>query len=196
MLLRFSKMHCLGDDLMLVELLGQHASIQPQQVQRWASRSRGIGFKRLVLIEIPGQPEVDFGCRVFSREGAELESSFVDLCCISRLLWDKRLTARSELRLETASGIKQTRLYADGRIGVEYPLHSLAGIELVRGWENHLEEQGPAAALSVAVQDGQHEHHLCIELVKDELALNLDFARQQAELRGLATRIYEGQIRI
>lgn len=197
MLLRFSKMHCLGDDLMVVELLGQYATIQPQQVQRWASRTRGVGFKRLVLIEVPDKPDVDFVSRVFSAEGEELETTFVDLCCLSRLVWDKRLTARRELSISSRGGLKRTTLYDNGRIGVEYPLQSLAGMELVFGWESHLEVHGPAGSLSVSVQGQQQQkNHLCIELVKDELDLALDFARQQAELRGVAARLYEGQIRI
>lgn len=200
MLLRFSKMHCLGDDLMLVELLSQHAFVHPQQIQQWSSRSRGVGFKRLVLIEVPRQPEVDFSCRVFAQDGTELDCSFVDLCCVTRLLSDKRLTTQSELRLDTRTGQQNTTLSVDGWVSVEYPLQNFTQLEFAQSWQFDLSEnyQGTnlATALSAGQQGEQPQNKLRLELVKDELSLSLCFEQQKVELRGLATRTFEGQIRI
>lgn len=199
MLLRFSKMHCLGDDLMLVELLSQHAFINPRQVQQWSSRARGVGFKRFVLIEVPRQPEVDFSCRVYAQDGTELDCSFVDLCCVTRLLMEKKLTTQPELRFDTRTGQQNTCLSIDGWVSVEYPLQNFTQLEFAQSWQVELGENyqdtNLAAALSVKQQDGQH-NKLRLELVKDELSLSLCFEQQKVELRGLATRTFEGQIRI
>ncbi|MCK9236544.1 MAG: hypothetical protein M0Q29_04940 [Thiopseudomonas sp.] len=199
MLLRFSKMHCLGDDLMLVELLSQHAFINPRQVQQWSSRARGVGFKRFVLIEVPRQPEVDFSCRVYAQDGTELDCSFVDLCCVTRLLMEKKLTTQPELRFDTRTGQQNTCLSIDGWVSVEYPLQNFTQLEFAQSWQVDLGENyqdtNLAAALSVKQQDGQH-NKLRLELVKDELSLSLCFEQQKVELRGLATRTFEGQIRI
>lgn len=199
MLLRFSKMHCLGDDLMLVELLSQHAFVHPHQVQQWSSRARGVGFKRFVLIEVPRQPEVDFSCRVYAQDGTELDCSFVDLCCVTRLLMEKKLTTQPELRFDTRTGQQNTCLSIDGWVSVEYPLQNFTQLEFAQSWQVDLGENyqdtNLAAALSVKQQDGQH-NKLRLELVKDELSLSLCFEQQKVELRGLATRTFEGQIRI
>lgn len=199
MLLRFSKMHCLGDDLMLVELLSQHAFINPRQVQQWSSRARGVGFKRFVLIEVPRQPEVDFSCRVYAQDGTELDCSFADLCCVTRLLMEKKLTTQHELRFDTRTGQQNTCLSIDGWVSVEYPLQNFTQLEFAQSWQVELGENyqdtNLAAALSVKQQDGQH-NKLRLELVKDELSLSLCFEQQKVELRGLATRTFEGQIRI
>ncbi len=53
MLLRFSKMHGLGNDLMVIDLISQHAYIQPQHIRAWSDRRQGVGFLRLALIEVP-----------------------------------------------------------------------------------------------------------------------------------------------
>jgi len=192
-------MHCLGDDLMLVELLSQHAFINPRQVQQWSSRARGVGFKRFVLIEVPRQPEVDFSCRVYAQDGTELDCSFVDLCCVTRLLMEKKLTTQPELRFDTRTGQQNTCLSIDGWVSVEYPLQNFTQLEFAQSWQVDLGENyqdtNLAAALSVKQQDGQH-NKLRLELVKDELSLSLCFEQQKVELRGLATRTFEGQIRI
>ena len=36
MLLRFTKMHGLGNDLMVLDLISQYAYIQPQQMHVWS----------------------------------------------------------------------------------------------------------------------------------------------------------------
>lgn len=195
MLLRFSKMHCLGDDLMLVEQVSQHAHIGVADIQRWASRVRGVGFKRLVLIEVPRTPEVDFDCRVFSCDGQEQDCSFIELCCMVRLLRDKKLTARRQLRFSSRNGVFSTSYAGQGCVCVEYPLQGFNELQFAHGWPIEL---GAAAGglLAIHQQEQQTDGCLRLELVKSELSLSLFFARQSIELRGWASRVYEGQIKL
>ncbi len=44
MLLRFTKMHGLGNDFMVIDLISQHAHIQPKHARQWGDRHTGIGF--------------------------------------------------------------------------------------------------------------------------------------------------------
>lgn len=37
MLLRFTKMHGLGNDFMVLDLVSQHAHVQPKHVKLWAT---------------------------------------------------------------------------------------------------------------------------------------------------------------
>ena len=69
MLLRFTKMHGLGNDLMVLDLISQYAYIQPQQMRAWSDRRYGVGFRRLALIEVPkwtGSPVTSVAWRVWS----------------------------------------------------------------------------------------------------------------------------------
>lgn len=120
MLLRFGKLYCLGDDLMLVEHLGQQVQIDPCMVQQWSRRIQGVGFRRLVLVGVPSVPEADFSCRTFDRNGNEVDSSFVDLCCVASFLHSKRLTNQPRLHLQARQGCIHMRVRDDGWVSADY----------------------------------------------------------------------------
>lgn len=120
MLLRFAKLHCLGDDLMLVDHLGQQVQIDPTLVQQWSKRTQGVGFKRLVLVGVPRAPDADFSCRSFDRYGQEVDSHFADLCSAARFLHDKRLTNQPKLQIETRSSRIRLHVRGDGWIAADY----------------------------------------------------------------------------
>lgn len=120
MLLRFGKLHCLGDDLMLLDALGQHVQLNSAMIQQWSRRIQGVGFRRLVTVDIPREPEADFDCRVYDRNGSEVPATFVDLCCAARFLHDKRLTNQPVLQLQTAAGRVTVHVRGDGWIAAAY----------------------------------------------------------------------------
>jgi diaminopimelate epimerase len=118
MLLRFSKMHGLGSDLMVIDLISQYAYIQPQHMRAWSDRRCGVGFQRLALIEVPQHPDVDFSCRVFDNDGAEVDWLASDLCCVARLVADKRLISKAQMRVEVRHAVLDVQVHADGSVTV------------------------------------------------------------------------------
>lgn len=118
MLLRFTKMHGLGNDLMVLDLISQHAYIQPQQMRAWSDRRYGVGFRRLALIEVPQHPDVDFSCRMFDHNGAEVDWLASDLCCVARLVADKRLISKAQMRIELRHAVVDVQVHADGSVSV------------------------------------------------------------------------------
>ncbi len=118
MLLRFSKMHGLGTDLMVIDLISQHAYIQPQQIRAWSDRRQGVGFLRLAVIEVPQHPDVDFSCRVFDSDGAEVDWLASDVCCVARLVADKRLISKAQMRIELRHAVLDVQVYADGSVSL------------------------------------------------------------------------------
>ena len=58
MLIRFTKMHGLGNDFMVVDLITQRARFTPERVRKLADRNFGIGFDQLLLVEAPTDPEM------------------------------------------------------------------------------------------------------------------------------------------
>lgn len=125
MLLRFGKLHCLGDDLMLVERLSQQVHVDGARIQQWARRTQGVGFKRLVLVDAPSLPEADFDCRSFDRNGGELGSSFADLCAAARWLHDRQLTNQPALTFNTRTALVPLHLRSDGWIAASYAVGRL-----------------------------------------------------------------------
>ncbi|HYQ39712.1 MAG TPA: diaminopimelate epimerase [Pseudomonas sp.] len=119
MLLRFTKMHGLGNDFMVLDLVSQHAHIQPKHVRQWGDRHTGVGFDQLLIVEPPGQPDVDFRYRIFNADGSEVEQCGNGARCFARFVVDKRLTAKKRIRVETKSGVIELNLRSDGEITVD-----------------------------------------------------------------------------
>ena len=58
MRVRFTKMHGLGNDFVVLDLISQDITLQEEQVRILADRHRGIGFDQLLTVEPPSNPEV------------------------------------------------------------------------------------------------------------------------------------------
>lgn len=119
MLLRFTKMHGLGNDFMVLDLVSQHAHIQPKHARQWGDRHTGIGFDQLLIVEAPSNPEVDFRYRIFNSDGSEVEQCGNGARCFARFVLDKRLTAKKRIRVETKGGIIELDVRNDGQVCVD-----------------------------------------------------------------------------
>ncbi|WP_455232679.1 diaminopimelate epimerase [Geopseudomonas aromaticivorans] len=146
MLLRFTKMHGLGNDFMVLDLVSQHAHIQPKHARQWGDRHTGVGFDQLLIVEPPSRPDVDFRYRIFNADGSEVEQCGNGARCFARFVVDKRLTAKKSIRVETKSGVIELNLRSDGQITVDMgaPRLEPAQIPFV----------APEAAVSYAVEVG------------------------------------------
>jgi diaminopimelate epimerase len=118
MLLRFTKMHGLGNDFMVLDLVSQHAHIQPKHAKQWGDRNTGIGFDQLLIVEAPSNPDVDFRYRIFNADGSEVEQCGNGARCFARFVLDKRLTAKKLIRVETKGGVIELDVRNDGQISV------------------------------------------------------------------------------
>src|SRR5690606_36454258 len=119
MLLRFTKMHGLGNDFIVIDLISQHAHIQPKHAKARGDRHTGVGFDQLLLVEPPHNPHVDFRYRIFNADGSEVEQCGNGARCFARFVVDKRLTTKREIRVETKGGIIVLNQRADGQVSVD-----------------------------------------------------------------------------
>ena len=110
MLLRFSKMHGLGNDFMVVDLVTQHFAFRPELVRQLSDRQFGIGFDQLLIVETPSNPDVDFRYRIFNADGSEVEQCGNGARCFAHFVHDARLTAKNPIKVETSSGIIELKL--------------------------------------------------------------------------------------
>ncbi len=118
MLLRFTKMHGLGNDFMVVDMVTQSVRLSPEQIRDLADRRFGIGFDQLLLVEPPGRPEMDFRYRIFNADGGEVEQCGNGARCFARFVRDKKLTVKELIRVETARGNIELRVEKNGDITV------------------------------------------------------------------------------
>ncbi len=58
--LHFTKMHGLGNDFVVIDLISQHVDLEEKHIRQIADRHFGIGCDQVLLVEPPQHPDVDF----------------------------------------------------------------------------------------------------------------------------------------
>nr|WP_294973664.1 diaminopimelate epimerase [uncultured Pseudomonas sp.] len=167
MLLRFTKMHGLGNDFMVLDLVSQHAHVQPRHVKQWGDRNFGVGFDQLLIVEPPSTPEADFRYRIFNCDGSEVEQCGNGARCFARFVIDKRLTAKKSIRVETKGGMIELTIANDGQVTVNMGAPRLA--------PEQVPFQADAEALSYGVEvDGQRYQLAAISMGNPHGVLRVD----------------------
>lgn len=116
--LKFTKMHGLGNDFMVIDAINQNFTADATQIQHWSNRHTGIGFDQLLLVEKSSDPNIDFCYRIFNADGHEVEQCGNGARCFVRFVTEKQLTSKKEITVQTARGLIMPRLNDDGSITV------------------------------------------------------------------------------
>lgn len=119
MKLRFTKMHGLGNDFVVLDAIGQQIELTPGQARFIGDRHFGIGCDQILVVERPAQAGVDFRYRIYNADGGEVEQCGNGARCFVRFVHDQGLTDKREIRVETMKGIIAPRLEGDGNITVD-----------------------------------------------------------------------------
>ncbi|WP_127557589.1 diaminopimelate epimerase [Saccharospirillum alexandrii] len=119
MRLKFTKMHGLGNDFMVIDGVTQPVDFKAADIERWADRHMGIGFDQLLLVEPPTRPDRDFRYRIFNADGTEVENCGNGARCFARFVVDHQLIHAERIRVETAGGDLELILHADGQVTVD-----------------------------------------------------------------------------
>lgn len=112
-------MHGLGNDFMVIDGVSQKFYPDTAPIAAWAQRHTGVGFDQLLLIEAPQTPNADFRYRIFNADGSEVEQCGNGARCFARFVYDKGLTSKKQIVVETAGGIIVPRLNEDGLVTVD-----------------------------------------------------------------------------
>ncbi len=118
MMLKFTKMHGAGNDFVVLDGIRQHVALSPAQLRLLADRHFGVGCDQILLVEKAQGAGADFRYRIFNADGGEVEQCGNGARCFVRFVHDQKLTTKSEIVVETHSGIIRPRLEEDGRVTV------------------------------------------------------------------------------
>lgn len=114
MQLKFTKMHGLGNDFVVIDAINQSVNLSEKQVRFLADRRFGVGCDQVLLVEKPRRPEADFRYRIFNADGGEVEQCGNGARCFARFVRDKGLTRSDVIPVETAAGLIELHL-TEGR---------------------------------------------------------------------------------
>ena len=104
MLLRFTKMHGLGNDFVVLDLITQSVRLDAPLIRFLADRHRGIGCDQVLVVEPPTDPDMDFLYRIYNQDGSEAQQCGNGARCVAKFIRDRRLSAKRRLRVQTLGG--------------------------------------------------------------------------------------------
>lgn len=119
MQLRFTKMHGLGNDFMVIDAISQKVRLNPELVRQLADRNRGVGFDQLLLVEPPSEPDMDFNYRIYNADGSEVEHCGNGARCFAQFVRDKGLVLRDLIKVKTARGKAILKITGRDRVEVD-----------------------------------------------------------------------------
>lgn len=114
--MKFTKMHGTGNDYIYVNGFIEQIDNPEESAVLWSNRHTGIGSDGLVFI-LPSET-CDFKMRMFNADGSESEMCGNASRCIGKYVYDKGMTTKTLITLETLAGIKTLKLFPgeDGKI--------------------------------------------------------------------------------
>lgn len=118
MRLRFTKMHGLGNDFVVIDAIRQNVELTAKQVRAIADRHFGVGCDQVLVVEPPPTSDVDFRYRIFNADGGEVEQCGNGARCFVRFVHQHGLSDKPEIRVLTASGVITPRLESNGLVTV------------------------------------------------------------------------------
>lgn len=111
--MKFTKMHGLGNDYIYFNCFEENVA-NPQELSiRLSHRHFGVGGDGIVLI-MPSET-CDFRMRMFNADGSEGKMCGNASRCIGKYVFEKGLTDKTVLTLETLGGVKTLTLETDGK---------------------------------------------------------------------------------
>ena len=115
-MIKFTKMHGLGNDYVYIDAINQKIENESSLAKFVSNRHFGIGSDGLILI---CKSEIaDFKMRMFNSDGSEAEMCGNGIRCVGKFVYDKGLTNKTTVKIETLAGIKTLILNTkDGKVG-------------------------------------------------------------------------------
>jgi diaminopimelate epimerase len=102
-ILKFTKMHGLGNDFVVINALTANISLSPTMISKIANRNFGIGCDQILVLEQPfiEHQDADFGYRIFNADGSEAWQCGNGVRCLAKFVTENGLSTKKELTFAT-----------------------------------------------------------------------------------------------
>lgn len=110
-MISFTKMHGIGNDYIYIDCTGKTPDRLPELSIEMSNRHTGVGGDGIILI----LPSIcaDFRMRIFNADGSEARMCGNGSRCVGKYVYDHKLTDKTQITLETLSGVKYLSLHVN-----------------------------------------------------------------------------------
>ncbi len=119
MRLRFTKMHGIGNDFVMIDAVTQKINITADKARKIADRHFGIGCDQVLVVESPRTEHTDFRYRIFNCDGSEVENCGNGARCFALFVRQRGLTAKRIITVQTASEDMTLHVLDDDQVRVD-----------------------------------------------------------------------------
>ena len=103
-MLKFTKMEGIGNDYVYVDAINQKVNNPNEIAKKISDRHFGVGSDGLILIS--KSDKADFKMNIYNVDGSEAEMCGNGIRCVGKFVYDKGLTDKTKITIETLAGVK------------------------------------------------------------------------------------------
>jgi len=167
MLMKFTKMHGLGNDFVVIDAVTQNVRVTASMARRLSDRKTGIGCDQVLIVEPPSEPDIDFNYRIFNCDGAEVEQCGNGARCLARFVQDRRLTGKNPIRVKTSNRVIELKMENKTQVAVDMGVPELEP-------DNIPFEAADKATLYEIDVDGQTQQIAAVSMGNPHAVLKVD----------------------
>ncbi len=116
--LKFTKMHGLGNDFIVIDAINQDFNPEAANIRAWARRNTGVGFDQLLIVENAESERAAFKYRIFNADGGEVEQCGNGARCFARFVREQNMTDLRVIPVETSGGLIYLETLEDNYVRV------------------------------------------------------------------------------
>ncbi|MFC3908639.1 diaminopimelate epimerase [Legionella dresdenensis] len=128
--LRFTKMHGLGNDFIVIDAINQSVNLLPHEIAMLAQRNTGIGFDQCLMVESSNDPAVDFFYRIFNANGQEVGQCGNGARCLARFIQHQQLTDKDSITVATRTTVMKLTINGDDSVTVSFGLPKFHPVDI------------------------------------------------------------------
>lgn len=151
MRLRFTKMHGIGNDFVMLDGVSQKLSLSSAKIRKLADRRFGVGCDQVLLVEAPTQPQADFRYRIFNANGEEVENCGNGARCFAIFVRQRGLCSKNTIVAETKAGNLILKVNADQSVTVDM------GAPILEPKDIPFQANKKALSYSLSIDDDTYE---------------------------------------
>jgi diaminopimelate epimerase len=102
--LKFTKMHGLGNDFVVLDFTEKVVPLSGDQAAKIADRHFGVGCDQILIVEQSKREGIDFKYRILNADGSEVGQCGNGARCFVRYVHQKGLSKKNPIRVETLTG--------------------------------------------------------------------------------------------
>lgn len=119
MSLRFTKMHGIGNDFVVLDCRNAPMPLDRAAIQRLGDRHFGVGFDQLLSVEPAGDPACAFAYGIWNSDGTAAGQCGNGVRCVAAWLAREGVLGDGLVRLMSPSGPVRVERFEDGRVRVD-----------------------------------------------------------------------------